>query len=283
MLSRLRAGVFVDAENISRTGGRSMSFAVLRDFVCRDGYDLARGNVYLAHDEERARRDALYRDRANRYQFAWRAAGFKVIEKPVKWFVNDDGVRVSKANADVELATDLVLSSGRLDRLVLVTGDGDFCRVVAAVQTMGARVELVGFENVSYDLRCECDLFVSGYLIPGLLPTGAKGPVWGEIGSRVRGTCYHFNFEKRYGFFRYLVDLDNLSVTDVDRPGCPWREVFFRTSDCPLSLDLAELPSRDHIFEFSLAPGRENGKLEARDIQLIYSYGSHGANGRRST
>ena len=55
-------------------------------------------------------------------------------------------------------------------RVVLITGDGDFVQVVRALQNMGCRVELVAFQNVSYDLRCEADLFIPGFLIPGLLP-----------------------------------------------------------------------------------------------------------------
>ncbi|MBI1831371.1 MAG: NYN domain-containing protein, partial [Planctomycetes bacterium] len=217
MNAGLRSGVYVDAENISRTGGRGMRFEVVRDFACRDGADALRLNAYLAFDEERARHDSTYRDRATRYHFALRAAGFKVIEKAVQWFTNEDGAKVSKANSDLDLAVDLLLQSAKLDRVVLVSGDGDFVQVVRALQNIGCRVELLAFENVSYYLRCECDLFVSGYLVPGLLP-GRVG-VWGETGSRVRGTCYHYNSEKGYGFFRYLVQLDNLHLTDTREDG----------------------------------------------------------------
>src|SRR5437762_2832449 len=81
------------------------------------------------------------------------------------------------------------------------------------------RDELLGFSNVSYNLRCESDVFVSGYLIPGLLPAPVKMmPVWGEVGSRVKGTCYHYNAEKGFGFLRYLMKLENLTVTDTREP-----------------------------------------------------------------
>src|SRR5207253_3276362 len=176
---------------------------------------------YLAYYAERARHDPYYRNNAMSFHFAMRSVGFKVIEKPVQWFTNEDGVRVSKANSDLDLAVDMLLQSARLDRVVLVSGDGAFVQVVRALQNMGCRVELIGFQNVSYDLRCECDVFVSGYLIPGLLPVAlktatpppAKPPAWGEAGSRVRGTCYHYNTEKGFGFLRYLSRLGDLTVT----------------------------------------------------------------------
>jgi uncharacterized LabA/DUF88 family protein len=270
----LRAGVYVDVENIARNGGRGMRFDTLRDFARRDGADAIRLNAYLAFDEERAGRDFDYRSRATRYHFAVRDVGFKVIEKPVQWFTNEDGVRVSKANSDLDLAVDMLLQSAKLDRVVLVSGDGDFVQVVRALQNMGCRVELIGFQNVSYDLRCECDVFVSGFLIPGLLPAPVKAPAWGEPGSRVRGTCYHYNAEKGFGFLRYLSRLGDLTVTDTREPESPYREAFFHRSQCPATLDLGLLPNRDMVFDFTLVSGRE-GKMEANELNLVVNYSPH--------
>src|SRR5438132_673648 len=106
-------------------------------------------------------------------------------------------------------AADWLLQSARLDRVVLVSGDGDFVQVVRALQNNGCRVELVAFQSVSYNLRCEANLFVSGFLIPGLLPQAPpqgpdRRPRWGELGSRVRGTCRHYNAERGFGFLRYM-------------------------------------------------------------------------------
>ena len=131
----MRVGVYVDVENIIRNGGRGMRFDVLRDLACRDGANAIRLNAYLAFDEGRAERDVDYRNRATRYHFALRDVGFKVIEKPVQWYTNEDGGQVSKANSDLDLAVDLLLQSAKLDRVVLVTGDGDFVQVVRHCKT----------------------------------------------------------------------------------------------------------------------------------------------------
>jgi uncharacterized LabA/DUF88 family protein len=272
----LRVGVYVDVENIVRNGGRGMRFDTLREYACRDGGDAIRLNAYLAFDEDRAGRDSDYRNRATRYHFALRDVGFKVIEKPVQWYTNEDGIRVSKANSDLDLAVDMLLQSAKLDRVVLVSGDGDFVQVVRALQNMGCRVEVVGFQNVSYDLRCESDVFISGYLIPMLLPTPPKSPLWGEVGSRVRGTCYHYNTDKGFGFLRYLTPFEHPGSGDHREPGRPYREAFFHFSQCPASLDLALLPSRDMVFEFTLAPGREESKMEANDLDMVISYAPPG-------
>jgi uncharacterized LabA/DUF88 family protein len=278
----LRAGVYVDVENIARNGGRGMRFDTLRAYATRDGADAIRLNAYLAFDEERASRDPEYRAKATRYHFALRDTGFKVIEKAVQWYTNEDGVRVSKANSDLDLAVDMLLQSAKLDRVVLVSGDGDFVQVVRALQNMGCRVELIGFHNVSSALRCECDVFTSGFLVPGLLPmqsknaaaSAVKPPAWGEPGSHVRGTCYHYNAEKGFGFLRYLNRLGDLTITDTRDPDSPYREAFFHRSQCPTGLDLGHLPNRDLIFDFTLVPGRE-GKMEANDLTLVANYSPH--------
>jgi uncharacterized LabA/DUF88 family protein/cold shock CspA family protein len=277
----LRAGVYVDVENIARNGGRGMRFDTLRQYATRDGADAIRLNAYLAFDEDRGQRDLDYRSRATRYHFALRDVGFKVIEKPVQWYTNEDGVRVSRANSDLDLAVDMLLQSAKLDRVVLVSGDAAFVQVVRALQNHGCRVELIGFQHVSYDLRCESDVFISGYLIPGLLPTAVKNaaaaaapvrpPAWGEAGSHVRGTCYHFNVEKGFGFLRYLGRLGDLTITDTRDAESPYREAFFHRSQCPANLDLGLLPNRDMVFDFVLVPGRE-GKMEANELSLVVDY-----------
>ena len=57
------------------------------------------------------------------------------------------------------------------------TAGGDFVGVVSAAQGRGCRVEVVAFDTGSADLRHECDQFISGYLVPGLLPGGCR-PAW---------------------------------------------------------------------------------------------------------
>lgn len=273
--SGLRVGVYIDGENVSRRGGRHMRFGPLCEFARRGGAELIRQNAYVAIDHDRARHDPAYRDGKRGYHNALREHGFKVIEKPVRWFVADDGERVSKANADLDLAVDLLTQCKRLDRVLLVSGDGDFARVVSAAQGRGCRVEVVAFDSVAADLRHECDQFVSGYLIPGLLP-GKPGPAWGHLGARVRGTCCRF-IDRTYGFLRFFTAC---GATDLDPA-----EAFFHHTDGPRGFDYDRLPDRDLVFEFTLAEGRGGG-YAAKDVQLVADYAGHrrtpaggGANG----
>lgn len=266
-------GVYVDATNISRNGGQRMQYDVLREFSCRDNAEAVRLNVYLSYDEERADVNPAYRDKARAYQSALREIGYKVIEKRVKWFVDENGNRYGKANADLDMAVDVLLQSENLDRVLLVTGDGDFVQVIRALQNKGCRVETMAFDNVSEELKRESDMYVSGYLVPGLLPTRGDdyfAPVWGELGSRVRGYCYHHDDNKSFGFMRFLVKLSPyLWKTDSRDAESPYRTAFFHDSSLPDGFNVMKLPSRNHIFEFTLA--EPNGKQPvATDISLVH-------------
>jgi hypothetical protein len=198
--------------------------------------------------------------------------GYKVIEKRVKWYIDEAGSRYGKANADLDMAVDLLLQSENLDRVLLVTGDGDFVQVVRALQNKGCRVEALAFDNVSEELKRESDTFISGYLVPDLLPPRPDEAYrnWGEIGSRVRGYCYHHDDNKSFGFMRFLISLSPfLWKTDSRDLDSPYRTAFFHDSSLPDGFNLMRLPSRGFIFEFTLA--EPNGKQPvATDITLVH-------------
>src|SRR3990172_7801151 len=200
-----KVGLYVDVANITRNGGYGMRFDMLREFACRENGEPVRLNAYVAYDEDRAKTDRDYKERTLNFYSALRDFGYKVIEKVVTWYVDEGGGRYGKANADLDMAVDALLQSENLDRVLLATGDGDFVQVVRALQNRGCRVEAVAFQNVSSLLKREADLYLSGYLIPNLLPMGIpKGmPPWGEIGSRVLGVCYSHT-DKGYGFLRFI-------------------------------------------------------------------------------
>lgn len=266
-----RVGVFVDSTNISMNGGKGMRYEVLRRFAERGGNECVRLNAYVAYDAERARNDPAFRQGSQNFHAILRDFGYKVIEKHVKWYIDDTGSRYGKANVDLDLAVDMLMQGQNLDRIVLVTGDGDFVRVVRALQNQGSRVEVIAFENVSGDLRREADLFLSGHLIPNLLPidNGRNGTRWGELSSRVRGVCYHHG--PGFGFLRFLKQLSPmLWKTDTREPDSPYGSAFFHDSQLPSTVSYDELPSRELIFEFTVRQSQEEqDKLVAEDLELI--------------
>lgn len=269
--SGLKTGVYVDVANIVMNGGYRMQFDVLREFACRDGSAPLRLNAYVVYDEQKAQEDAEYRRRINTYHAAVRDIGFKAIEKKLRWYTDESGSRYSKANTDLDMAVDALMESRNLDKVVLLTGDGDFVRVVKALQTNGCRVEVLAFKNISLDLKRESDLFVSGYMVPNLLPLAAnEGMRWGEIGSRVRGYCYHYDEDKGFGFMRFLRTInDKLHVTDGRMPESPFGTSFFHVSYLPEDFDTRRLPSRDHFFEFTLERQTDERKKDPIAVDIV--------------
>ena len=91
--------------------------------------------------------------------------GFTVVTKPAKEYTDATGRRRFRGDMDVEIAVDMLSMAERADHLVLFSGDGDFRRLVEAVQQKGVRVTVVSTVKsqppmASDDLRRQADLFV---------------------------------------------------------------------------------------------------------------------------
>ncbi len=76
---------------------------------------------------------------------------------------------------------------------------GDFIRLVTAIQNRGCRVEVIGFNNVSAALRETADFFISGFLVPGLLPIQSDQ----DIRDCYRGMVIRYKPDRGFGFMRY--------------------------------------------------------------------------------
>lgn len=91
--------------------------------------------------------------------------GYMMVTKPAKEFTDSQGRRKVKGNMDIELAIDVLDMADRLDHVVLFSGDGDFRRLVEAVQRRGLRVTVVSTIRssppmVADELRRQADNFV---------------------------------------------------------------------------------------------------------------------------
>ncbi|MGD1847446.1 MAG: NYN domain-containing protein [Salibacteraceae bacterium] len=251
----MKVGVFIDAANITMNGGYAMRYDVLRNF-CSFGHDVVRLNTYLAYDGDRIRNDEEYRIRQYRYYSVLRNFGYKVITKEVRWYNDDQGNRLGKANADLDMGIDMLLQAKFLDKIYLLTGDGGFRKVVGALQNQGVRVELIAFNNVSKELKFESDRFTSGFIIPNLLPFEHERTnrpnqenLWGEEGSLVRGICH--NPADSYAFVRIM-------GKDY-RP----KDVFCHVAD---SHDIHAFVM-DRVYEFTLTHSDQG--LQGKNIRLV--------------
>ncbi|MEM8964431.1 MAG: NYN domain-containing protein, partial [Acidobacteriota bacterium] len=132
--STAKVGVFADVSNMYHNGGQRMQYDALREFACRDSAEPMRLNAYVVFDTERAKRDPVYRDGATNFHSKLRDYGYKVIVKEINWTYDESGNRFGKANADLDLAIDVLLQVENLDRVLIASGDSDFVNLVRAVQ-----------------------------------------------------------------------------------------------------------------------------------------------------
>src|SRR5437588_13107613 len=91
--------------------------------------------------------------------------GFTVVTKPLKEYTDVQGRRRVKGNMDIELAIDVMEMSERIDHVVIFSGDGDFRKLVEAVQRRGKRVSVRSTIRtqppmVADELRRQADNFI---------------------------------------------------------------------------------------------------------------------------
>lgn len=204
----IKAGIFLDVENLSRCGGWGMRYGRVIDLVQAQGNVILRVNAYIAIDRVREASDPVYRKRKEEYRGALRRAGLHLVGKEAKRYLDEDNNEVIKANADLDLAVDALCQSDNLDYLLLGTGDGDFIPLVRALQIRGKRVDVLSFGNSSAELRSIADASFNGFLIPGLLPEPPNQP------NRKLGILHTVVEDRGFGFITLRTGLGNTDVRD---------------------------------------------------------------------
>jgi uncharacterized LabA/DUF88 family protein len=91
--------------------------------------------------------------------------GYTVISKTAKEFVDSTGHRKLKGSMEIELAVDAMSLAKHIDHMVLFSGNGDFRRLLEAMQRQGVRVTVVSTMStrppmVADELRRQADVFV---------------------------------------------------------------------------------------------------------------------------
>lgn len=91
--------------------------------------------------------------------------GYTVVTKLTKEFVDPNGRRKVKGNTDIELAVHAMELADHVDQIVLFSGDGDFRKLIEALQRRGVRVTVVSTISsqppmAGDELRRQADVFV---------------------------------------------------------------------------------------------------------------------------
>ena len=156
-----RIALFIDGANLfsaTRALGFDIDYRRLLK-VFRDTGRLVRAYYYTALPDEKEHQTI-------RPLIDWLDYnGYATVTKPAKEFTDAMGRRKLKGNMDIELAIDVLEMAEHLDHVILFSGDGDFRRLVEAVQRKGLRVSVVSTIKssppmVADELRRQADDFV---------------------------------------------------------------------------------------------------------------------------
>jgi len=156
-----RIGLFIDGANLY-SAARALDFDIdyrklLEEFKKRGR--LVRANYYTAlleNDDYTPIRPLVDWLDYN---------GFSIVTKAAREYTDENGRRRIKGDMDVEIAVDVMEAAGYLDHIILFSGDGDFRKVVEAVQRRGVRVSVVSTLKsqppmIADDLRRQADNFI---------------------------------------------------------------------------------------------------------------------------
>lgn len=73
--------------------------------------------------------------------------GFSLFLKPVKLYEQEDGSTKRKANCDVDMTFRLMKEKDLFDRVIVLSGDGDFLPILKHLRTEGKEVIILGRGN----------------------------------------------------------------------------------------------------------------------------------------
>jgi len=137
----MKVAFFIDAANMFHAQkpqhiGFHIDYQKLRDYLLR-GDSLYRATYYVGERVPPEAKDQRFLD-------ALRHLGFKVHRKSLRKYVDQEtGEEIEKGNLDIEIAVDMLMQQERYEKAFLLSGDGDFTRVVKFLIDRGKSVVVV--------------------------------------------------------------------------------------------------------------------------------------------
>lgn len=174
-----RTAILIDGANLYRTAktlGFDIDYKALLERAKRETR-LVRAAYYTAMQEDPDGDFSPLRPLVDFLDYN----GFQMVTKPAKSFVGQDGTRRFRGSTDIELAVDMVTMAGRLDTIVLFSGNGDFRHAIERCQSQGCKVVCVSTTKsqppiASDDIRRCADQFVEITDIQDVIGREPRGP-----------------------------------------------------------------------------------------------------------
>jgi len=141
-----KTALFIDGSNFyaaAKSLGMDIDYAKMRAHFARDAR-LIRAYYYTALPEDQEYSPL-------RPLIDWLDYnGYAVVSKLTREFTDPEtGKRRVKGNMDMEIALDMLRLAPQIDHAILFSGDGDFCRLLEDVQSLGVRVTVVSTTRTS--------------------------------------------------------------------------------------------------------------------------------------
>ena len=158
-----RTALFIDGANLyksARSLGFDMDYKSLLS-KARDYSRLVRAYYYTSMQEDREQDYSPLRPLVDWLDYN----GYAMVTKLAREFTDQQGRKRFKGSIDIELAVDMVDLAGKLDHVVLFSGNGDFRRAIEIVQSKGVRVTVISTVKsqppmASDELRRQADTFI---------------------------------------------------------------------------------------------------------------------------
>jgi len=138
-MQAVRRALFIDGSNLyaaAKNLGFDIDYRKLKHFF-ETGCWLVRAYYYTAIVEDQEY--SPVRPLADWLDYN----GFTLVSKPAKEFVDATGRRRVRGKMDVEIAVDALALADNIDHMILMSGDGDFRRLIEAMQAKGVKVTVV--------------------------------------------------------------------------------------------------------------------------------------------
>ncbi|MEL6111693.1 MAG: NYN domain-containing protein [Pseudomonadota bacterium] len=158
-----KTALFIDGANLykaARNLGFDIDYKRLLSIVHEEAH-LVRAYYFTAMQEDRDQDYSPLRPLVDWLDYN----GYTMITKLARDYTDAQGRKRFKGSTDVELSVEMLQLADALDHVVLFSGNGDFRRLIEAVQAKGVRVTVVSTIKssppmASDELRRQADQFI---------------------------------------------------------------------------------------------------------------------------
>lgn len=158
-----KTALFIDGANLykaARNLGFDIDYKRLLSIVHEDAH-LIRAYYFTAMQEDRDQDYSPLRPLVDWLDYN----GYTMITKLARDYTDAQGKKRFKGSIDVELTVEMLTLADNVDHIVLFSGNGDFRRLIEAVQAKGVRVTVVSTIKssppmASDELRRQADQFI---------------------------------------------------------------------------------------------------------------------------